>query len=254
MRRALLLLPLCLGLAACDSDSSDPTAVEAVATNPVSIKVGETWSYRGVRWSSMDGSAMERVRVFTQCTAAKDTVINGLAFVLIDQTVHAIDKDSVRTSSQRNAIHVDDTSVVVWDNGDLAYGAGLLPAGRAATTVDSLLYSAVFGDKFLMPLRFPLRKGETRVYDGTQSFARVMRYLGTETVTVPGGTVAALVLARENPLAAEQKASLWIGPKGLVRRISSDSTMSGAGFYIMRDTTEWLGNVALPADSLKVVK
>jgi len=254
MRRALLLLPLVLGLAACDSDSSDVAAVETVATNPVSIKVGETWSYRGVRWSSVDGSPLERVRVFTQCSAAKDTVINGLAFVLIDQTVHAIDKDSVRTTSQRNAIHVDDTSVVVWDNGDLAYGAGLLPAGRTATTVDSLLNSAVFGDKFLMPLRFPLRKGETRVYDGTASFARVMRFLGSETVTVPGGTVAALALARENPLAAVQKASLWIGPKGLVRRISSDSTLAGDGFLVMHDTTEWLGNVALPADSLKVVK
>lgn len=247
MRRFLQLLPLALGLAACDSDSSAVAAAEEVATNPVTIKVGDVWSYRGVRWWSEDGSPMERVRVFTQCTAVKDTVIQGLDFVLIDQVQTKIDRDSIRTATQRNAVHVDDTSVVVWDNQELAYGAGTLPFGRAAAVaVDSLLKM----DAFVMPLRFPLKAGQTRSYAGTGIDVLTMRYLGREDVTVPGGTVSALHLERENRWDAASKASLWIGPKGLVHRIASDSTLSGAGLYVMRDTTQWLGNVPVSGDSL----
>lgn len=248
MRRFLFLLPLAMGLASCDS-GSDPVAAaaEEVATNPVSIKVGDVWSYRGVRWWSQDGSAMELVRVFTQCTAVKDTMIEGIPFVLIDQVQTKIDQDSIRTAIQRNAIHVDDTSVVVWDNQELAYGAGILPAGRAAgASVDSLLKM----DAFVMPLRFPLKAGESRSYAGTGIEVLTMRYVGRESVTVPAGTVSALHLERENRWDATSKASLWIGPKGLVRRIASDSTLSGAGIYVMRDTTQWLGSLAVPADSL----
>lgn len=250
MRRFLFLLPLALGLVSCDS-GSDPVAAaaEEVATNPVSIKVGDVWSYRGVRWWSEDGSAMERVRVFTQCTAVKDTTIEGIPFVLIDQVQTKIDKDSIRTATQRNAIHVDDTSVVVWDNQELAYGGGVLPAGRAAAVpVDSLLKS----DAFVMPLRFPLKAGQSRSYAGTGVDVLTMRYVGRESVTVPGGTVSALRLERENRWDVASKSTLWIGPKGLVRRISSDSTMSGAGLYVMRDTTAWLGNLPVPTDSLVV--
>jgi len=235
-RHLLLAGALALSLIACMQDDpvapDTPAAQPVIWTNSVSIKVGDTRSYRrmllreGLRKVTGEPDTLYSYK-FVKVTG--DTQINGLKFLLLESRVRDLEEDSIRINVLHSAIHVDDSSVIEVELSKNWMQAGIGSAlfGRIASTpTDSFMVSlakdtiGVFD--VVSPLRFALRVGDVYTYRcegiaGKMAWQR--RYLGMEAIETIDGNRNAWKFATLFPdyYPKGLSALFWFGEQGLLK-------------------------------------
>jgi len=263
----------CILLCACDPESTTvPAPTIPTTNNPVLIKVGDSWLYRrlfinqGLRLAT---GAPDTIYGYKFVQAIKDTVIQQLPFLVLEATVRDIDKDVIKLTKTRTAMHVESDALIEisLDTVVTSFAGGAVFGRVAASNPTDSLIAKLTADSLhifdvITPIRFPLTVGDTQTYRNTttsRAGALSHIYEGQQTLTIQGRQVSAWKFKGILPSSFSKSVTLtdWIGIGGLLRReiqYGTSSMIDSSGnsrTIVTSELIEYLGPQDIDASSIK---
>ena len=112
------------------SDKNPTIAELPTALNPIKFAVGQTWLFR--LWFINTGAdsafgVPDTLESYQACSATKDTTIENVSYLVIEETLYASDQYTIDTFKYRYAIHFGDSAISMYSLGSSGQsGFGLL--------------------------------------------------------------------------------------------------------------------------------
>jgi hypothetical protein len=237
------------------------------------IRIGDTWAYREIEVKKGERQSEEIPELdstvsYASLSCARDTVLMDKRFFIISYTLYYCMDFYVDTSICEQYVHVSDSEIMaVEPKGNktsifpmILYKCSAVdtPKYDSATQYDTALYHDIY-----YPFLYPIPESNAWFFrpmnDPTGNAPMVRRYLGKETITVPGGTFetwkfdfdySTWCIGDTSPCAIEWIAcTTWISSIGNVRT-SGTIENDNFGFVVSTMLSEYLSS-ELPSDAVK---